>query len=58
MRYAVSKHCSHESRVMHTPANDAIGRDKLQPMREDIRSIIEQRELRQQTVDFLPNRFH
>jgi len=44
MRYAVSKHCSHESRVRNTPTNDAIGRDELQPMREDICGIIEQRE--------------
>src|SRR2546421_6443118 len=25
-----------KARVMNTPTNDAIGRDKLQPMREDI----------------------
>ena len=43
---------------MNTPANDAIGRDKLQPMSENICSIIEQWELRLQTVDFLPNRFN
>ena len=54
----MSKHCSNESRIMNTPTNDAIGGDKLQPMREDMCSIIEQRELRLHRVDFLPNRFH
>ncbi len=58
MRDTVNEHCSHEPRVMNTPTDNTLGRDKLQPMREEIRSIIEQWHLGLKPLNFLPNGFH